>query len=95
MPYLAPKWRRGRAPKKPRPSSTLRGYGYAWQQKRKAFLVEHSICRGCGEQAMVVDHCIPLSQGGVDTESNFQALCLTCHNRKTGRAGGIYSNREQ
>jgi 5-methylcytosine-specific restriction endonuclease McrA len=30
-----------------------------------------------------VDHVIPLHKGGKDDESNFQTLCVMCHDRKT------------
>lgn len=39
---------------------------------------------GCTEQATDVDHIIPASQGGTDYPDNLQAVCHTCHTRKTG-----------
>ncbi|MFN9295662.1 MAG: HNH endonuclease [Planctomyces sp.] len=32
---------------------------------------------------MEVDHIIPLHQGGPDTLSNSQTLCIKCHQEKT------------
>jgi 5-methylcytosine-specific restriction enzyme A len=71
-----------------RPSAARRGYGQAWRKKRELFLADHPFCmwaRGCGAEATEVDHIIPLSQGGADEESNYQALCKTHHSVKTGR----------
>ncbi len=68
-----------------RGSSTQRGYGYAWQQKRKAFLLRHPICRRCPAMATDVDHIIPLARGGSHDEFNLQSLCKRHHNEKTGR----------
>lgn len=63
-----------------RPSPAARGYDGDWRRRRAAYLQEHPNCRMCGDDATVVDHVIPLSQGGEDRESNWQALCAPCHN---------------
>ncbi len=70
-----------------RPSANRRGYGPAWRKKRAAFLDDHPWCnvRGCEDSPTEVDHVIPLNAGGVDDESNYQALCKTHHSVKTGR----------
>ena len=68
-----------------RGSSTQRGYGYAWQQRRKAGLLREPTCRMCGKAATDRDHKIPKSQGGSDDDSNTWSLCKTCHARKTAR----------
>ncbi len=61
----------------------------AWRAVRAAFLREHPLCGRCEVlgltvAARVVDHIQPLKRGGArfDT-SNLQALCVSCHNRKT------------
>jgi 5-methylcytosine-specific restriction endonuclease McrA len=37
----------------------------------------------CVGEATQVDHRIPASRGGTDDESNLQAACRACHDRKT------------
>ncbi len=61
----------------------------AWRAVRAAFLRAHPLCGRCEAlgltvAAKVVDHIQPLKRGGArfDT-SNLQALCVSCHNRKT------------
>lgn len=77
-----------------RPSAARRGYGHEWRQIRKAYLQENPACEWCGAKAIVVDHIVPLSDGGTHDRSNLRALCLRCHNKrhKSGRkrrVGGI------
>lgn len=69
-----------------RPSPAKRGYGPGHRKRRAAFLEEHPFCmapRGngkrCGAPSTIMDHVVPLSRGGADDESNWQALCKTCH----------------
>ena len=54
---------------------------------------EHSLCASQGNMILgeVVDHIIPHKQDQhlMWSEANFQTLCTTCHNRKTGNEGGI------
>lgn len=38
--------------------------------------------------AEVVDHITPLTAGGTNDESNLQALCKQCHDRKTATEDG-------
>ena len=42
-------------------------------------------CQACGaeEEALEVDHILPLCLGGKDETDNMQALCASCHGRKT------------
>lgn len=68
-----------------RGSSAARGYGYAWQQKRKDYLKRNPFCVRCRNIATDVDHILPLRFGGADDESNYQALCGGCHKSKTAR----------
>ena len=73
----------------------------------KAAIIEKTgkKCQGCGHPftghqhklarqngAMELDHKIPKARGGADEISNFQVLCLPCHDGKTnenGRTGKI------
>lgn len=68
-----------------------RGYNAAWGKARAAYLLKHPICVTCEQRrdfrpATVVDHIVP-HRGDKrlfwDSE-NWQALCATCHGRKTG-----------
>ena len=73
-----------------RPSAAKRGYGSRWQRLSKAYLRRHPLCVRCKAQgrftaATVVDHIIP-HRGDPHLmwdESNWQALCKSCHDRKT------------
>lgn len=76
-----------------RGSSAQRGYGAAWQRARKRYLRAHPLCVECEAEgktveATVVDHIIP-HRGNQelfwDEEGNWQPLCKTHHDQKTGR----------
>lgn len=68
-----------------RGTAAQRGYGARWQRLRKLYVRHHPLCVVCGAPATDVDHITPKRRGGSDDESNLQALCSTCHNRKTNR----------
>jgi 5-methylcytosine-specific restriction protein A len=80
-----------------RGSATRRGYDARWRAARKRFLLNHPICGECERVGMltaatIVDHIIP-HKGDSDlfwNESNWQALCRQCHNRKTATTDGIW-----
>ena len=64
--------------------------GSAWSRFARSYRQRHPLCAACERQGRVtaseqVDHQIPLSAwtGGKYDESNLQALCSTCHSRKT------------
>lgn len=67
-----------------------RGYDGRWRKARKYFLKRHPLCERCKEQgqfvkAEVVDHIVP-HRGDEKLfwdESNWQALCKSCHDSKT------------
>lgn len=76
-----------------RPSAASKGYGYRWRKYRDRFLArdENRFCAtGCGNLATDVDH-IQAVTGPDDPlfwdEANHQALCHSCHSRKTVRDG--------
>ena len=83
-----------RAQESGRPSASRRGYDSDWRRRRAAYLIDNSVCVRCGDEATEVDHKVPLSAGGDDHPSNYQALCKSCHSVKTGRerAGSGGSN---
>ena len=55
-----------------------------WREIRRKFLIGHPFCAKCNRPAQVVDHITPRSEGGEEYEwDNLQALCYSCHNRKT------------
>ena len=78
-----------------RRSAAIRGYGARWRLARKAFLKRNPLCaecqgRGILKAATVVDHVIPHKgdSGLFWDESNWQALCKRCHDKKTARSDG-------
>lgn len=74
-------------------SSTARGYGYEWQQIRKAHLKQYPYCVVCGELGNQVDHILPLSKGGTNNPDNRQTLCSTHHSQKTVLEDGGFGNK--
>ena len=72
-----------------RDSASRRGYDRKWQRLRRWFLARHPVCQECechgrAEAATEVHHIAPLSDGGSRLrEENLQALCKSCHSRKT------------
>ena len=81
-------------PQRPQPeqraSSNARGYTYRWQQASEAYRTQHPLCEECVRQgrvtpASVVDHVVPHrgDAGRFWDQDNWEALCKTCHDRKT------------
>ena len=73
-----------------RASAYKRGYDARWKRYRKAFLSNHPLCEECLRNdkvtlSTVVDHIIPHKGSKMLfwAEHNHQALCETCHNKKT------------
>jgi 5-methylcytosine-specific restriction protein A len=73
-----------------RGGSAAQGYGSKWQEARAAYLLKHPLCvscRGTGRHAAasVVDHIKPHRKNQVLfwDQSNWQALCKACHDRKS------------
>lgn len=71
-------------------SAGSRGYGRQWQKAARAYLAAHPLCVRCMAEgrytrATVVDHIKP--HRGDQTlfwdRDNWQALCKSCHDRKT------------
>ena len=72
-------------------SASSRGYGRAWQRASKQYLAAHPLCVMCAAEgryvkAMVVDHIRPHRGDHVLfwDRSNWQSLCKSCHDQKTG-----------
>lgn len=82
-----------------RENSTQRGYGYKWQQARKAYIAKHPLCVDCERRGLVVaatdlDHKVP-HKGDMKVfwdRSNWQSLCHPCHSRKTAAEDGGWRN---
>lgn len=76
-----------------RASSSQRGYDGQWSKVRRMVLAAEPLCRHCDETgsvtpATMVDHVIPLNQGGARLDrANLQPLCDPCHAAKTARDG--------
>ena len=75
-----------------RGSATKRGYGAEWRAARRAYLQRYPLCAACMKRgvispATVVDHVIPHrgDQRLFWDQGNWQPLCKSCHDRKTGR----------
>lgn len=71
-------------------SAASRGYNSIWRKARNRFLKANALCVKCKEQgrltkATVVDHIKPHRGDKVLfwDESNWQALCKSCHDKKT------------
>lgn len=84
---------------KKRESSCKRGYGRAWQKYRLRFLVANPLCVSCKTKgrivpATVVDHIKPHKGDNVLfwNTTNHQAMCKTCHNKKTAIEDGGFGN---
>jgi 5-methylcytosine-specific restriction protein A len=63
----------------------------AWKSVRALQLQLEPLCRQCRKQgkltaASIVDHVLPITEGGAELDlNNLQSLCKPCHERK-GRA---------
>ena len=74
-----------------RENAAQRGYGSRWKVARKHFLDRHPLCVECLKNgkmtpATVVDHIVP-HRGDPRLfwdNANWQALCKSCHDHKTG-----------
>lgn len=54
-----------------------------WKKLRLYFLHRNPLCVVCKAPATMVDHIVPINQGGAKLdERNLQSMCDTCHARK-------------
>jgi len=85
---------------KKRESAAKRGYGRKWQVASKGYLATHPFCVKCLEkgeyvQAECVDHIVP-HKGDMSlfwNADNWQALCHSCHNKKTATEDGGFGHK--
>lgn len=73
-----------------RATSSRRGYDATWRKLRRIVLRREPLCRECKKAgfdvpSVLVDHIIPLSEGGTNKLENLQGLCTMHHNKKTAR----------
>ena len=82
-----------------RESATARGYDARWRRERLRFLRHNPLCVTCRSggrltPANVVDHIVP-HRGNEELfwdQSNWQALCKPCHDKKTATEDGGFGN---
>ena len=64
-----------------------------WRDLRRSYLESHPLCCECLKQgkyvtATIVDHIVPIRQGGKRLDANnLQSLCLSCHTLKSNKEG--------
>ena len=62
-----------------------------WRTVRAAFLRQHPLCCACEQRgrvvpAVVVDHVVPIKEGGARFDPrNLQSLCVSDHNAKSAK----------
>lgn len=82
-----------------RASASKRGYDHRWHKVSTFFLSLHPLCVMCEKKGIVtaatcVDHIIP-HRGDYNLfwdSENFQALCASCHSKKTASEDGGFDN---
>jgi 5-methylcytosine-specific restriction endonuclease McrA len=50
-----------------------------------AVILASGVCSYCGDKAAAVDHIRPLSQGGIEHESNLTPACAFCNGSKNAK----------
>jgi 5-methylcytosine-specific restriction protein A len=67
-----------------RPDTVERKRGSAGVKDRHTIREKYcDICQVCGRLGRIVDHIIPLWEGGSDDEDNKQTICPPCHEAKS------------
>lgn len=67
-----------------------------WRQVKRQHLEKEPLCRECKKngklmRATMVDHIIPIKQGGPPLDDgNLQSLCWSCHSRKSAQEGSRF-----
>lgn len=64
------------------------------RDKEKQFLLgsDMGTCAYCGDSANTLDHLIPKSHGGLDTQENCVSCCKRCNETKTNRPLEVFLN---
>ena len=58
----------------------------AWRKLRTTFIKQHPLCVECDGVGQVIDHIVPIKQGGESLAwENLQTMCHRCHNIKSGK----------
>lgn len=91
-----------------REAASRRGYGAKWRRLRAKVmaavaleqgwpfaLCEHHLKHNERVKATDLDHIISRSLGGSDDAENLQALCHSCHSKKTAKEDGGFKNRRR
>jgi len=68
-----------------RANAQTRGYSSQWQERSREWLKRNPSCRGCGQQATLVDHVVPIRLAGrqaIFDTTRWQSLCRACHGCK-------------
>jgi 5-methylcytosine-specific restriction protein A len=66
----------------------------AWRKLSLSFRIDNPLCIECAKKGIVsasqvADHIVPIKQGGDRYDrGNLQALCHSCHNRKSAKEKG-------
>lgn len=84
---------------KQRGSAASRGYGRSWREgTRLRILARDPVCVnpfGLENHIVLsteVDHKVPKSQGGDDSDENLQGVCKPCHSRKTATEDSTFAS---
>lgn len=57
-----------------------------WRDLRNWYIRQFPICVECGADAQMVDHIVPIKQGGPRfSQENLQSMCNSCHAQKRQR----------
>jgi 5-methylcytosine-specific restriction protein A len=82
---------RNRQANKRRPSPHKQGYTRAWNKLSRMRRRRYPMCERCHRApSQQTDHIVPKSRGGTDDWESLEALCGSCHSRKTASEDGGY-----
>jgi 5-methylcytosine-specific restriction enzyme A len=78
-----------------RPRAAQRGYDAEWQKTRTAIIRQRPVCEYCGGPGEIVDHILPVREGGTNDAENLMTLCRRCHGAKTSKDFTTYQSYKQ